>query len=72
MSSLLDDIGKNVKTNREVRGLSQQELADLSGLHRNYIIEVEKGRRNITIESLNKIAQSLNTDIERLVKSDSF
>jgi XRE family transcriptional regulator, regulator of sulfur utilization len=66
MSDVLKVVGNNIKTYRESKGLTQVELADLSELHRNYIVAVEKGERNLSILSLQKIADALKIDIQRL------
>ncbi len=53
-------------------GLSQEELAFKSGLHRTYIGAVERGERNITIKSLELIADALNVNLTTLlVKEDT-
>lgn len=66
MENVLEIVSKNVRTYRESKGLTQQELAELSGLHRNYIVSVEKGDRNLTVVTLTKIANALNVEIQRL------
>lgn len=66
MEDILERISKNVKIYRESKGLTQQELAELSGLHRNYIASVEKGDRNLTVITLTRIANALNIEIQRL------
>jgi transcriptional regulator with XRE-family HTH domain len=70
MADLLNIVAKNVRIYRESKGLTQQELADLADLHRNYILEVEKGSRNLTIITLEKIAQALNIQPERLLTNE--
>lgn len=51
--------GKNVRHYRCLKKLSQEELAELCGLHRTYIGSVERGERNITLINAEKIASSL-------------
>lgn len=70
MADLLTVIAKNVRTYRESKGLTQQELAHLADLHRNYILDVEKGSRNLTVITLEKIAQALSIEPERLLKDE--
>ena len=45
---------------REKRGLSQQRLSELAGLNRNYISDVERGRRNPCLGNIVKIAEALD------------
>ena len=56
---LLKTVGRNVKLLRESRGYSQGSLAEVSGLQRSYIGDVERGSRNITMSSLSQIADAL-------------
>jgi transcriptional regulator with XRE-family HTH domain len=52
-------VGTNMRKAREALGLSQEELADRSGLHRTYISGVERGVRNPTVTVLEKLARAL-------------
>ena len=56
-------VGNKIKELRKERNLSQEDLALLSGLDRTYINSVENGRRNISIISLEKIANGLKVKI---------
>jgi transcriptional regulator with XRE-family HTH domain len=68
MSDLLKKIGSNIRTYREAKSITQEELSQICKLHRNYIGSVEKGERNISIESLEKISNGLNTSIVKLLE----
>jgi subunit S of type I restriction-modification system len=59
---------RNLKKHRLEKMLSQEELADLSGLHRTYISAVERGIKNISIDNMEKLAKALNADIRELLK----
>jgi transcriptional regulator with XRE-family HTH domain len=52
---------------RENRGLSQEKLAELAGIHRTYIGDVERGTRNIALVNMTRIAKALGTSLSRLI-----
>lgn len=52
----------NVRNYRNKCGYSQEYLAELAGLHRTYISAVERERRNISIENIQRIADALNIE----------
>lgn len=49
------------------RGLSQEQLADLAGLHRTYIGSVERGERNVSIDNIEAIANALAVSVRDLL-----
>jgi transcriptional regulator with XRE-family HTH domain len=53
---------------RQNKGLSQEELADLAGLHRTYVGSVERCERNISIDNMERLAKALDVDITDLLK----
>ncbi len=60
--SLMHIFASNVRKYRSEKGLSQEALADLAGLHRTYISAVERERRNISIDNIENIAAALDID----------
>ncbi|QUO23021.1 helix-turn-helix transcriptional regulator [Clostridiaceae bacterium Marseille-Q4143] len=63
MSSILREIlAKNIRELRLSKQLSQEELADICGLHRTYISDIERGNRNVSIDNIEKIAKGLDVD----------
>lgn len=52
--------GCAVRKVRLEQGISQEELADRCGLHRTYISDIELGKRNLSLENIERIAISLN------------
>ena len=68
--SIKEKFGRKVSTLRKARAISQEELAQLSGLHRTYISDLERGRRNVALENIEKIANALGQDIKELFNFD--
>ena len=48
--------GSNVRRLREAKGWSQEDYADRAGIHRTYVSDIERGRRNPTITVVEKLA----------------
>lgn len=55
---------------RQLKGLSQEELADMAGLHRTYVGSVERSERNISIDNIERLAKALEVDIIELLKEE--
>ena len=60
-------LGRNVRALREARGWSQEEYADRAGIHRTYVSDIERGRRNPTITVVEKLAVPLEVEPGRLL-----
>lgn len=64
-------VGNRIKVLRNGRGYSQEELADRAGIDRTYLTSVERGKRNISIVNIEKIAIALDVEIaEIFIKKD--
>ena len=61
-------ISGKIREQRKKAGISQEELADLSGLHRTYIGAIERGERNMTVKTLGKIANALKCSVVTLIE----
>lgn len=57
---LIKIFGNNVKKYRKLNNMSQEALAELSGLHRTYISDIERYQRSISLNNIEKIANALN------------
>ncbi len=64
--SLLGQLGMRIAYLRRKKNISQLELSVRSGIGKNYISDLENGRRNPTIEVLQKIANGLGVSLEKL------
>jgi len=63
-------LARNLRRLRAVRGISQEELADLAGLHRTYVGSVERSERNISIDNLAKLASALGISLSGLLEEE--
>ena len=64
--SVTDKFGARLRTLRKERGLSQEKLAELSGLDRTYISGIERGIRNVALRNIEALAQALDLSISEL------
>ena len=60
MMNIRSILSNNIRKYREVNQLSQEKLAELCGLHRTYISDIERCERNVSIDNIGKIASALN------------
>ncbi len=61
-------VARNIRELRQERGWSQDELAARAGLHRTYIGTIERAEQSITVDSMEKLAASLNVKVSRLLE----
>lgn len=65
---ILREIGDAIRHHRLAKGWSQEELSFNSGLHRTYIGAVERGERNVSVLSLQKIAHAMEIPVAALFR----
>lgn len=65
---LLEKIGKDIRIERTRKGLSQEKFAEIAGVHTNYIGKIERGEQNLTIKKLVEILNSLDLNINFVLK----
>ncbi|MGK6356209.1 helix-turn-helix domain-containing protein [Sphingomonas sp. DT-207] len=64
----LKRLGEAVRTARKARGLSQEALADASGIDRSHMGKIERGERNVTLLNVLRIAAALNGSAADLLR----
>lgn len=64
---LVGILAENVRTLRYANGQSQEQLADICGLHRTYVGSVERGERNVTLSTLEVLADALGVTVASLL-----
>ncbi len=68
MSEVSKKLGQNIKKLRVQRGMNQQELCRILGVDTAYISNVENGKKNPTLKTVEKIAKILNMSVNKLLK----
>ena len=66
MSELAKIVGQRIRNYRTRKGLSQEKLAELASCHHTYIGQLERGEKNATIESIEKISLALDVPMSQL------
>lgn len=59
-------LGENIRRLRKLHGFTQESFADHADIHRNYISDMERGRRNPSVDVLEKLAVALNVSVSAL------
>lgn len=62
-------VGRNLRRYREAQGLSQEAFADLVGVHRTYMGGLERGERNLTLKSLERLSDTTGIDPLELLRA---
>lgn len=66
MGDIVERIGSNIRKVRHERGLSQEGLAAIAGLHRAYIGQIKRAEKNIGLKNLEKVAKALRVSVKGL------
>src|SRR3989338_3703050 len=64
--NILLSLGKRIQTVREKAGLTQEQLEEKSGINTKYISAIERGQKNVTVKTLDKIAKGLKIELYEL------
>ena len=59
--------GKRVREVRKAKGISQEKLAEMAGIDRSYMGNIERGEKNITLKKIYEICDALQIDIKILI-----
>ncbi|OGG30276.1 transcriptional regulator [Candidatus Gottesmanbacteria bacterium RIFCSPLOWO2_01_FULL_46_21] len=65
---VLIKFGQRVREERVKQKLSQEEFADIAGVHRTYVGMIERAEKNITLANIHKIAKALKLPINKLLE----
>lgn len=66
--AILMKFGNKVRDERKKLGISQEELADRTNVHRTYIGMIERAEKNITLENIEKVANALDLRLSDFFK----
>jgi len=69
MSNIANIIGERIRLYRNHAGLTQEVLAEKAGLHSTYIGQLERGEKNATLESVEKVVCALDLPFEILFEN---
>ena len=69
MSEIAKAVGQRIRNYRTRAGFSQEKLAEMSGCHPTYIGQLERGEKNATLESIDKVASSLKISLSKLFEN---
>lgn len=70
--NIKEKFGQKVKILREEKSMSIEHLANISDVDRNYISDIEKGKRNVSITIMEKIITALESDISGFFNDKVF
>lgn len=65
-TNITEKLGQKIRVERQKRKMSQERLAELADLNRNFIGMVERGESNITVKNLDNIAKAFDLEIQDL------
>lgn len=67
-ATLLERLGRALRKRREALGFSQESFADAIGMHRTYYSAIERGEKNLQLDTVQKVARGLKASIWELLR----
>ena len=64
------EFGERLRAVRQTRGISQEKLAELAGLHRTYVSSIERGERNVSLVNIERLAAALGVAMAELMPDE--
>lgn len=68
INMIRETLSKNIKRYRQEQKISQEEFADIVGIHRTYIGSIERCERNVSIDNIEKISKAMGISASDLLK----
>lgn len=72
MTDIVKTFGTNLRKYRNELGVSQEKFAEMCGLHRTYISDIERFQRSISLDNVQKIADALGIDVYKLFVKETI
>jgi len=69
MSDITMIVGERIQSYRRNAGLTQEKLAEIAGIHHTYVGQLERGEKNATLETIEKVARALDITFEALFEA---
>lgn len=67
--TIAEKFGKRIRQLRKEKGMSQEKLAEKSGLHNTYIGQIERGEKNASLESIQKLSEGLGVSVAEIFET---
>ena len=69
MSEITMIVGERIQSYRRNAGLTQEKLAEIAGIHHTYVGQLERGEKNATLETIEKVTRALDITFEELFEA---
>lgn len=62
-------LGEHIRKLRHQKGFSQEDLAEVADIHRNFLGEIERGKKGVTLETLFRLSRALDVTPESIISA---